>query len=734
MPNNIHKSALLACLLLIFCAAAPGEIYAQHNGHDHAQRDGIGRTDQDEIRILRQLTTHIVALNGRAQAGDPRAAAEMKTSAAARRELLSDLISHDPAEVLRVAIPDAFRRGLPADVRELVEEPIEADGTLEIMFEDRGDECVLLYSLVSGKNRYSLHFPGHLDGDLETGDRVRIHGVRIGEAVALEAKSVTLLPSERRMLTTVAPNTFGEQKVLVILVNFTDKVTEPYTLDHARSVVFGTTSNWNRENSFQQTWFAGDVVGWYTIPVVSTECNSSAIATYAKQAATAAGVNVSAYNRHVFAFPSNACSWWGLGSVGGKPSSAWVKGTFSLKVVGHELGHNLGLYHSKSLDCGASSIGDDCTVSEYGDTLDIMGNPSSYHFNAFQKERLGWLDHKTSPPITTVLQGGDYWLAPFQSHDTNPKALKILKSIDAATGKKTWYYVEYRKALGFDSGLSGNANVMNGVVVRTGSESSASSSYLLDMTPETSSWSDPALTLGRGFDDPATGLTVTPLSASSSGAMVNVSFGPQPCVKAKPVLTLSPAQTQWVPPGSTVTLTAVVNNRNSAGCGSATFSINPAVPGGWTASPTPSALTIAPGGSASATVRVTSPSSAGDAVYTVFVTSTDTADATQSATASATVALVASLDVTVSADQAVYSTNQWVRITADVKLPGATVTFTVIKPNNAKLTQTLTMGSDGTATYSFRTKKQDPAGEWTVTADASLNGVAGTASSTFMVK
>ncbi len=34
------------------------------------------------------------------------------------------------------------------------------------------------------------------------------------------------------------------------------------------------------------------------------------------------GVDLSLYTRYVYAFPNNACTWWGLGSVGGNPSQA----------------------------------------------------------------------------------------------------------------------------------------------------------------------------------------------------------------------------------------------------------------------------------------------------------------------------------------------------------------------------------------------------------------------------
>src|SRR5438552_18588871 len=95
---------------------------------------------------------------------------------------------------------------------------------------------------------------------------------------------------------------------------------------------------------------------------------------------------------------------------------------------------------------------------------------TSGHFHAFQKERLGWLGNG----ISTASVDGAYSLEPYESIGANSKALKILKSTDPTTGKKTYYYLEYRAKVGFDAGLSG------GVVLHSGSESSADSSYTWD--------------------------------------------------------------------------------------------------------------------------------------------------------------------------------------------------------------------------------------------------------------
>src|SRR5262249_51796768 len=155
-------------------------------------------------------------------------------------------------------------------------------------------------------------------------------------------------------------------------------------------------TNYYREASYQQASLYGDVYGVYTIAVNSTTCDTGAIANGAKNAvASEVGTGkLNSYRRLVYAFPPNACGWWGLGTVGGNPSQAWVNGSFVNGVVTHEMGHNFGLWHSHGLDCGSSPISNNCTALEYGDSLDVMGAAvPPKHFNAVQKELLGWLNY-----------------------------------------------------------------------------------------------------------------------------------------------------------------------------------------------------------------------------------------------------------------------------------------------------------------------------------------------------
>jgi Bacterial Ig domain/Gametolysin peptidase M11 len=496
-----------------------------------------------------RLTQDLVALNARYHRASPAEQAQLLgdllTAAADRQQLLATLIENSPDEVLRVALPAAIRASLPPAVQAYVEEEVEVEGELEVMYEDYDQDSRLLYFLEAAGEQLSLHFAADPPTDLLTGAQVRVKGVQVDGALALESgetsiETLALAPSSTSTATTATiatsaalPNTFGAQKTLVILVNFQDNTTQPYTVSDARSVVFGETSDFLYENSYQQTWLTGDVAGWYTIPFTSTVCDISSIATYAQAAASAAGFNLAAYTHYVYAFPQNACGGEGMGTLGGNPSQVWINGSgMSLKVVSHELGHSFGLYHAHSLECGTSVLGTGCSLYEYGDRFDTMGNTFAGHYNAFQKERLGWLDYGVSPAITTVQASGLYTIEPLEATGASPKALAILKSTDPTTGQQTWYYVEYRQALGFDAFLATNSNMLNGIVVHTGSPSNGDSSTLLDMTPASGSqnwsdWSDPALDVSLSFSDPTAGVTLTLLSVDGATASISVTLSNQ---------------------------------------------------------------------------------------------------------------------------------------------------------------------------------------------------------------
>jgi gametolysin peptidase M11/alpha-galactosidase-like protein len=628
------------------------------------------------------------------------------------------LLAAIPAGALAQAPPPA---GLQAQAGDA-----DFEGVLEVHIEDGKAGSRLRHFLhTADGRRLEMKFAGAAPGH-QTGTRVKARGTLSNNTLMLTSGASV------QTAALASPYTFGPQQALVILINFTDNAAQPYTPASARSVTFTETSNFYLENSYQQTSLTGNVVGWFTIPSGSATCDTNNWATLADQAAANAGVNLADYPRRIYGFPDTAaCSWWGLGTVGGGtsdiPSRAWINGTYSLRVVAHEFGHNLGAYHSRSSECATTG----CTTWEYGDDHDIMGATVG-HMNAFQKERLGWLNYGNSPPLTTVTASNNYFIEPAEARGIGAKALKIQKSVDAY-GSRTWYYVESRQRVGFDGSL------VPGVVVHTGSESTGNSSYQLDLDPKTTTF-DSLVDVGQTFSDPAINLSITVLTSDASGALVNVSFDSSTaCVRANPTVTLSSAPA-GVAAGTAVAYTASVLNNDSASCPAAAFSLGATVPSGWTSSLNSASLSLAPGASGTATLQVKSASTAAAGSYSVSLAATNGADTTKSATGSATysVSAAASLAVTVTT-AANYTRGQTVKITTNVvagSAPAAkaTVTLTIVKPNGTTLNQTVTANNSGAAVYSLRLQKSDPVGAWRVDAVAVSKGLTGSGTTGFTVQ
>ena len=244
------------------------------------------------------------------------------------------------------------------------DQDVQLEGELEIIYQDFKDgRHSLSYSLKrSDGTQVPLQFAKEPPTHLLSGAHVRASGQISGGSLILYSGSTsrhnTTTSGDATGLHTSSipvPNTFGAQSTLVILVNFQDSATQPFTTADAHNMFFGTANNFFMENSYGQTSLTGDVVGWYTIPDSITTCNISQIATDAQNAATAAGINLSIYTRYVYAFPqNNACGWAGSSYVGGNPSQSWINGNLDVHTRDHELGHAFGLWHSHSLDCGTS--------------------------------------------------------------------------------------------------------------------------------------------------------------------------------------------------------------------------------------------------------------------------------------------------------------------------------------------------------------------------------------------
>ena len=704
--------------------------------------------DTKSVKRLAELNSEIARLSESRLSG--REASKFENAAKERREILSRMIESAPADALRYGLSSDELAKVPARNAGLFEKHVELTGELEVIAECEEHNSKTERFVKTNDGKFEVFFQN--SPDEQSGSTISLSGISIDGKVAVES-----FAAQAQAL----PNTTGEKKVLVILVNFQDKQTQPFTAEHARSVMFDTASSYYYENSYGQTWLTGDVSGWFTIPLNSTSCNTAAIASYAEQAAASAGVNLSAYQHKIYGVPRiAACGFAGSGSVGGNPSQAWINSDrFGFEVVGHEFGHNLGLWHSRSLDCGTDVLGSNCTSSEYGDSFDLMGAAIPAHVNLFQKERLGWVNAGSSPSINAVVSSGTYRIEPLAIAGTSPKGLKVLRSTDPSTGQRTWFYLEHRTPSGFDSSLA-YYNVQNGVVVHSGSEASGSDIYLLDMTPATADWTDSFLAVGASFTDPTAGVTITTVSADGNGAWVRVEMGAQPqptptptptptpiptptptpsCIRANPTVSVSPGQSVWMLPGSAFTYQVTVRNNNSGGCANESFNLGASVPGGFSASYSNASLSLANGASGTANLSVASGSSSTDGTYSLGVGAANSASPNYSGSASASYVLVSQLGITATPGASTYTRTQTATVASIVSAGGAPranvpVTFTMIRPGGKTVNQTVNTGSDGRAVFSYRfSKKNDSMGTYQVQASASFNGLSGQASTSFVV-
>ena len=627
------------------------------SGHGGEEGKAVSNVRPASAHLAEELTVELVqakVLYARAERKDrAKRLATLESIARERRDLLALLMDSNPGEVLRLAMPKNMQVAFPASARRYFETEVNEEGVLTVFHVDMegekygGDRYEYFLGTASGERK--LHF-ALKPTRLLTDSKIRVKGIRVGSDIALASGgsgSVVIIQA-------ALPNTLGAQKTLLILVNFSDAPTlQPFTPTQGAAVAFGEMNNYDFEVSYQQTTSVGDVTPWYTLPMTSAGCDPSTMATQGQAAATAGGFVLSNYKRYIFAFPSNGCGWLGLGTIGGNPSKSWIFANrgFGLPVVMHEMGHNLGLYHSHSLDCGAAVVGSSgCTTSEYGDALDVMGgtpsvgfagNRPSAHFNAFQKERLGWLNAGISPPLTTVQNNsGQFSIGNLEAPRSNtPRALKIANQLPTCNLPPTeWYYVEKREAVGFDSFLAELPNsVSSGVILHRVTEGDADSSYLLDMTPATSSWPDVQLNAGSTFTDPATGLSIQPASVGTGFANVNITYAAPSCA-TPPRVSLSPVDTQWRAPGETINYAVTVTNADGCQCAATAYDVSATVPGGWSAGGGQTSA-IAPGGSAIVNIGITSYVSAIPGFYDIPVVAAAQGVPAKKASANASIAL-----------------------------------------------------------------------------------------------
>lgn len=306
--------------------------------------------------------------------------------------------------------------------------------------------------------------------------------------------------------------TIGEvtNKIALFLVNYSDDSADisPFTPEEAEAIFFdGQMNNFYKEQSYNKFKFDGDVFGWYTIPRISDPCKvdiEDELASFIIEN----DIDLSSYD-HLLVY--NDCgedadispSFSTIGDaeidIDGSEyeiSYAQIISSSDSKhlqedynsftrpfpwtdldnVLAHELGHSIGLAHAQGMDCGSevyNSFGLECVLEDYGNFFDRMGTGKiAFHFNAWSKARLGWLD---STNVVTITASGTYTIGVLEEMSSQKSILNfknaskkyaVIRSPNPLE-ESIIYLVEYRKGIGFDSTLNSKGLLSNtrGVLV-----------------------------------------------------------------------------------------------------------------------------------------------------------------------------------------------------------------------------------------------------------------------------
>jgi chitodextrinase len=414
-------------------------------------------------------------------------------------------------------------------------------------------------TLVTSSGEVRVEFPGARPDGFLNGARVRIRGTQVGETLTAGPGD-----DDTQVLAAAAPVS-GTRKLAVLLVKFSAGAAEPWTPSQARATTFTNANgiaSYFAEESYGLLSLTGDVFGWYTISIDTSTCNYLDIGSKARAAATAAGVNLGAYNHIQYAFPKlNACAWSGLAQVPGRDS--WINNSLTLRISGHELSHNFGVHHASTLTCSESGAHvalsanpGNCSMFEYGDPFSIMGNAATRHTHNQQLASLGWI---TGSGLLTITTNGTYTIGAAEDPGAlAPRAVRISR------GGGEWFYLELRQPYGqyFDNFGPVDPAVLGVSIRLAGDWTAVIQSKLIDTRPATATFDDAPLGIGQTFVDPLSGISITTISAASGIATFTV--GPL-MDAAPPTMPGNPAVTGTGPTTATFSWSASVDDSGVTG-------------------------------------------------------------------------------------------------------------------------------------------------------------------------
>ncbi len=535
--------------------------------------------------------------------------AQMRLYSNIRKQEMTRLAQEDPEAFLALVFSSEEKDTLPLEIRDLTERIVTITGKIEVLHVDDFDDISnsrFYYFLVVDGRRLQFYPTKFLP--IRSGAVVKVQGYQLENIVVADKDAVSLVAGAPGV------DSIGEQKTLVFLIDFPDSGPRPFTIEQAHDIIFNRQfQKFYHEQSYNNVFFSGDVYGWFTFDggdgcgVIEDKIDDLILAN---------NINIDNYERIVILpnHPSatGGCSYVGkieldVNGIKYNKSIAWIGNVFNYNepslwgeqpfewtnldlLLSHELGHSLGVLHANGWDCGDQTLLGDCRHLEYKNPFDTMGtrpDTFSLHFNAYYKEFLGWIPTEETVIIT---KSGRYVINPLELDSA-----KKLAKIQFLQYPQILFYLEYRKALGFDSnlnredilsnqfGLLVNKHVFDSVQFRRYGEGNYP--RLLDMSPTFREWGEDikAATINVGiepFSSVEDGITIGPvISTSDSDVTFDAMIGQPVCVRREPIIELDKDLT--IALGGSANYRIGISNQDSIICEPLNFSINIIYPKEW---------------------------------------------------------------------------------------------------------------------------------------------------------